>query len=233
MNDSGLGRLLGVLVSPGKTFRSIAERPTWWAVLLVLALAGTGVGFLTTKKMDFEAMARQRATQQNQPLNQEQLDKGVQFAKTFAPVWALVAGLILGPGIYMLLAVLFWTFFRLLGSEMSYPQSLSVTVHAYVPTLVLSLLAVPVLLSRQTISPDDAKKGILLSNLAFLAPEGSSAAVQSLLGSIDFFSLWVVVLLALGYRIVAKVSGTAATATVVALWLLYVAGRAGLAYLFA
>ena len=41
MEDSSFGRLIGVLVSPGKTFRSIAERPAWlvpFLVLMVLSL---------------------------------------------------------------------------------------------------------------------------------------------------------------------------------------------------
>ena len=44
MKDSGWGRLLGVLVAPGETFRSIAERPTWLPPLLLLALLGAGAG---------------------------------------------------------------------------------------------------------------------------------------------------------------------------------------------
>jgi hypothetical protein len=41
--DSGFGRLIGVLVSPGKTFESIARRPTWLVPLLVLVAVGAGV----------------------------------------------------------------------------------------------------------------------------------------------------------------------------------------------
>src|SRR5947209_6238443 len=43
LEDSSLGRLIGVLVSPVKTFQSIAARPTWVAALLVLVVLGIPV----------------------------------------------------------------------------------------------------------------------------------------------------------------------------------------------
>ena len=44
MEDSSFGRLLGVFVAPGKTFRSLAARPTWALPLLVLSLTSAGFG---------------------------------------------------------------------------------------------------------------------------------------------------------------------------------------------
>lgn len=232
MHDSAVGRLLGVLVAPGRTFRSIAERPTWVAPLLLLMLLGTAVGYLTAQRMDFEDVVRQRMAQQHQELSPEDLDRGVQMAKKIGPIGALIGGIVMFPAGFLLLALIFWTFLRLLGSDLTYPASLSVTLHSMVPTAVSMLLTAPLILGRGTITAHDAQRGILLSNLAVLAPEGSGAAVTSLLGSVDFFSLWVLILLSLGYRIVARVSGTAATGTVVVLWLLWVAGKALIALRF-
>ncbi|HBL26519.1 MAG TPA: hypothetical protein DD490_06770, partial [Acidobacteria bacterium] len=66
----------------------------------------------------------------------------------------------------------------------------------------------------EEITPEELMSGgVLTSSLRPLAPE-DSPVVQSLLGSVDFFSLWSVVLLILGYRAVAKVS-TQTSATVV------------------
>jgi hypothetical protein len=56
--------------------------------------------------------------------------------------------------------------------------------------------------------------------------------IRSLLGSLNFFTLWTLVLLAIGYRIVARVSIAVSAGTVFTLWLLYVAGKAGFAALF-
>lgn len=232
MHDSAVGRLLGVLVAPGRTFRSIAERPTWVAPLLLLMLLGAGVGYLVARRMDFEDMVRQRMAQQHQELSAEQIDRGVEIAKKFGPIGALVSGIAVLPVAYLLLALIFWTFFRLLGSDLSYLASLSVTLHSLMPNAVSALLTLPLILRLATIKAQDAQRGLLLSSLAAFAPEGAGPAVKSLLGSVDLFSLWVLILLSLGYRTVARVSASAATGTVVALWLLWVAGRALLAWRF-
>jgi len=232
MHDSAVGRLLGVLVAPGRTFLSIAARPTWMAPLLLLMLLGSSVGYLVAQRMDFEDMVRQRMAQQHQELSAEQIDRGVQMAKKFGPAGALVSGIAVLPIAYLLLALVFWTFFRLLGSELSYPASLSVTLHSLMPNAVSALLTLPLIFRLTTINAQSAQRGLLLSNLAAFAPESSGPAVKSLLGSIDFFSLWVLILLSFGYRTVARVSATAATGTVLVFWLLWVAGRALLAWRF-
>ncbi len=58
MENSSFGRLIGVLVSPLKTFASIAERPTWLVAFLVVALAPAIPGFLAVPKVDWEEVAR-------------------------------------------------------------------------------------------------------------------------------------------------------------------------------
>ena len=46
LEDSSAGRVIGALVSPVKTFRSLAERPTWGVALVVLLVISTLVGVL-------------------------------------------------------------------------------------------------------------------------------------------------------------------------------------------
>lgn len=232
MNDSAFGRLLGVLVAPGRTFRSIAERPTWLPPLLLMMLLGSVVGSLIVKRTDFEDVLHQRLAQQHQELSPEQFEKNLQVVRKIAPIAALAVPLAVLPVAYLLLAVTFWTLFRLFGSDLSYPESLSVTLHALMPMAVSALLSLPLVLSRETLNAEESQRGVLLSNLAVLAPEGAGPAVKSLLGSVDFFTLWVLILLSLGYRTVARVSTTAAAGTVVILWLLLVAGKALLALRF-
>ncbi len=53
----------------------------------------------------------------------------------------------------------------------------------------------------------EAQEGsILASNLGAFAPESHGPAVRALLSSVDFFSLWTVCLMIIGYRLAAKVS---------------------------
>jgi hypothetical protein len=193
MEDSSLGRLISVLISPEKTFRSIAEHPTWVVALVVLVLLGAAAGYLVFQKLDMAEVISQSA-----PLG------------------------------YLLFALVFWVVFKLQGGEFDYRTSLSVTLHGLMPTAVYSLLSLPVIYSRQTIGIEESQRGVLFSNLAPLAPEEAGTALTALLASIDLFTIWCLVLFAIGYSIVGRVSKTSAGVTVVLLWIVYVVIKVGM-----
>ena len=60
LEDSSFGRLFGVLFSPGKTFRSIAGRPTWGVALVVLVLSAALVALISGKRTDYRDMITQQ-----------------------------------------------------------------------------------------------------------------------------------------------------------------------------
>ena len=70
MQESSFGRLVGVLISPGKTFEAIAARPTWVVAMVVLVIVGVSVGTLMSGKIDYEDVIRQSLEQQNRQLGE-------------------------------------------------------------------------------------------------------------------------------------------------------------------
>ncbi len=238
LEDSSFGRLIGVLVSPAKTFRSIAERPTWLVPLVVLLIVSTAVGVIANRRIDkndLRQMVQQRIEKsRGGQATPEQVDQAMVFTEKANAIGPWLVPVI-GTVVYLLIAGLFFLAFRFFsGSEVHYKTSFAVTLHGYLPALISGLLTLPVVLSRPHINLKDAQSGNLLaSNLGAFAPESLGPAMRSLLSSLDFFSLWTLLLLIIGYRIAAKVSTAAATTVVVVLWVLYVAAKAGLAGLFA
>lgn len=237
MENSEIGRLLGALVSPGKTFRSIAERPTWVAALLLLLVLTAAVSVLVQERIDPDDMRKAFAERieksQGGKASDADVDRAVGMARKvssvtrwFVPVFAAV--------FYLIVAGLFLAAFRFFGgSELSFKTSFSTALHAFMPGAVAALLALPVILSRERISMQEAQGGSLLaSNLGAFAPEDASPVVKALLGSVDFFSIWTVCLLILGYRLTAKVSTATAATVVLLLWAVAVAAKVGLAAAF-
>lgn len=236
MKDSGWGRLIGVLVAPGETFRSIAERPTWLPPLLLLMLLGAVVGFEVQMRTDPEEMVRGQLEMVKVDVPQEQVDKMIEDAesRTTGGKAGLAA---IGAGVqalfYAVLAVLFWLGFRMFASEMDYLSSLATTLYGYMPFAVASLLNLPLLLSRESLTFEEASSGgVLVSSLKALAPEDASAVTEALLGSLDLFTIWTLVLLTIGYKAVAKVSTAVASGIVILFWLVYVVGKVGIAAAF-
>jgi hypothetical protein len=225
MHDSSFGRLIGVLVAPGKTFRSIAERPTWVVPLVVLVLLLTSFTFLMLQRVDFMEAMREQMAAQGRPVPAG-MDKaggfmlGCQTAVVFLGSTALYFA---GAGFFLL--------FNLFGGRLRYKTSLSVLLHAMMPFALSCVLAVPIVLSRESISLEEVRGGggLLPSNLAVLAPEDAGPRLLALLSSVDFFTIWVLILLTIGYSIAARVSRTTAAVTVVLLWAVLVLAKVGLA----
>lgn len=236
MKDSSWGRLIGALVAPGETFRAIGERPTWLPPLLLLILLGAAAGLVIQLKADPEEMVREQFAALKMDVPQEQIDKAVEDAEnrtTAAKVGLSVAGILVQAGIYALVALVFWVAFKMFGSEIDYVRSLATTAHGYLPLAVGSLLNLPLMLSRETITFEDVRNGgVLVSSLKALAPEDASTLTQVLLGSFDLFTIWTLVLLTIGYKAVAKVSTAVASGIVILLWLVYVVGKVGLTAAF-
>jgi Yip1-like protein len=236
LEDSSAGRLIGALVSPGKTFRSIAERPTWLLALLVLMLAGTGVNQLVNARTDQRAMIQKQMAKFGQNLTEKQLDEAVERAQHPNPVLRVISwvvGLIIQSVIYAFLAFLFWIIFKLTGSEMPFKSGFSTYLHASLPAVLALLLSIPVILSRASVQPVDMLTGNLLaSSPAFLAPEGASVSLKAALACFDVFNLWTYVLYVLGYRIVARVSTPVAVSAAVLAFLLGMGARVAFAAFF-
>lgn len=236
MKDSSWGRLIGALVAPGETFRSIAERPTWLPPLLVLVLLGWAVGFELQMRTDPEEMVRGQLEMVKVDVPQEQVDKMIEDAEsrtTGAKAGLATIGAVIQPVLYAVVAVLLWIGFRLFGSEMDYLRSLATTLHAYMPLAVGSLINLPLMFTRETLTFEEASSGgVLVSSLKALAPEDASAATEMLLGSLDLFTIWTMILLAIGYREVAKVSPAVASGIVILFWLIFVLGKVGIAAAF-
>lgn len=232
MHESAFGRVIGVLIGPEKTFRSIAERPTWAVPLILLVLLGAGVGWVVGQRMDFEQSIRQEMADRGEKMSEEQIQKTVEMTEKFG--WAFTtAPALLSPVIYLLIGLIFMVALRLAGSEIGFAQSFSVTLYAMMPWMIHGLLSLPLILRLDTIDPTTMQQGgVLMSNLAALAPEGSGKVLLALLASLDLFSLWTLVLLTIGFRVVGRVSTTAAAGVSITLWLLYLAGKLGFAAAF-
>ncbi|HET9767459.1 MAG TPA: Yip1 family protein [Thermoanaerobaculia bacterium] len=229
MENSAFGRLIGVLVAPQKTFRSIAERPTWLVAFLVLALSPLLGGLVAKPKIDWEEVARHQIERSAVDLTPAQVEQQVEITAKIGPFFIYAAPVFMLVGV-LLFALVFWGAFTLAGGEPGFKRSLAVTVHAMMPMVVAGLLAVPVILGMDTIPPEVLETGgYLKSNLGAFAPEGAGIVLVTFLSKIDVFTIWCLVLCAIGFTHAAKVKARTAAITVGLLWLVWVVVTVGLA----
>lgn len=224
MYESGFGRLIGVLISPRKTFEAIAGHPTWGAAMVVLVLVASGIGYLTAQRTDHADVMRGTLEAAGIEIPEEEMEKSIERAEKTGSLTSLLGGLFV-PVLGLLLALVFMVVCKLLASDLDFGSSLSVVLHSLMPLVVSSLLSVPVVLSRTTIGYDDLRNGSLLaSNPAFLLSDEASAPLRSLLGSLDVFTIWTLILLAIGYSQVGRMPLRKAGLIVFVLWLVFWVG---------
>jgi hypothetical protein len=228
IQGGALQSLWGVLLAPEKTFRALAARPTWLPAMLLTVLSAFLLSMILVSRMDLKGAILEAIEKKGLELTASQLDLQVSIATAASKY----SPLLIQPIFLLLAAVLFLVVLRLLGSEIDFRRSLSVTVHGMMPLVLAALLTIPVALSRAQVSMQDVKGSRLLSsNLAVFAPDSVGSVTLALLSSIDVFTIWTVVLLAIGFRIVARLSAAAAWGTVLTFWLLAVGLKLGMAAL--
>ena len=232
MEDSGIARIWGVLVSPTSTFRAIATKPSWVVPLLLLMGIGLAGAVLLTDKMDWDEITRESILASGRDVPEDQLEGIVEFQEKAGPIFMIGGSVVLQPVIFLLLALVFLVTFKVLGGELNFVSSFSVILHGLMPRAVMGLLSIPVILGKSEFGYEELRdNSVLTSNLASFAPDDAGPALIGVLSSIDVFSLWALGLLIVGYATVAKVSKASAGAGVIGLWIVYVLGKVGLASL--
>lgn len=237
---SAAGRLVGILIEPGRTFRAIAHSPGWivpilLTVIIVLVAFNVVIGRMggleVVIKAQFESnpdrLERMRQAGEDPDEIAEQTAKGPMglATKYVFPVLGTVLGVLILAGLSQFLL-------SMLGGAPIFSRVLSVVAHSWFAyQLVVSTLTIVVVYLMANPESLDLYNPVY-SNPSFLVPKERDV-LRALLGCIDAFSFWQIWLLSLGLSIVTpNVSRGRALALIIALWGVYVLGKVGMAAVF-
>lgn len=233
--SNSLSRLFGVIFSPKETFQSIARRPTWTLPLalgIVLSLAvvwifghrGGWPGYFERQTANNARFQQLSADQQRQTL-QTQLKIGPPVTMAVVPI-ALVGAAVL------IAAILMGVFNGITGTKISFKNSLAVVTYAGVPGLIGGVLGL-LIVSLKDVTAIDLNN-IVASNLGAFLPSTSSRWMISLFSSVDIFTFWTFILMAVGFSAAApkKLSFGKALVYIVSVWLVWVIVKVGLTAAF-
>src|SRR5690349_11427190 len=230
-----LGRLANVFVDPYAAFADIAARPRFW-VPLILVMAMSLV-FVTAifQHVGAERMVRQalEASPRAQNLSAEEREKAIEVQMKIVPV-TMFAGAVLGPPAMLLIVagVMALVFKVMMGAAISFKQLFAIAAYSWLPGMVGGAAALAVLFLK---SPDDfnLQNPTAFNPGAFLDAQSTPKWLMSLATSTNLFTLWTIVLLAVGVSMAArKVGFGKALAGVAIPWLLVVFARAGIVAAF-
>jgi hypothetical protein len=190
-----LARFVGVLMSPRDTFASVAAAPRWFGML---ALTTVIVALFTALPMTTDA-GRQAAIDQQVTQMQsfgmtvsDQMYEQLEKRSGTMPYTTGISVLVVSPIIALIIAgILFAIFNAALGGEASFKQVFAVLVHAGAISALSTIFSGAINYFRGSVG-SVATLGALLPML----PETSFAG--RLLGMVDVFLIWYIVVLAIG-----------------------------------
>lgn len=233
---SEAGRLTGIFWEPRPVFEDLAQRPRFWVPLLILTAFAVVYMVTFSRVVGWESVYRQQLTS-NPRLDQmppEQKQQALQtMTKIVGPMASIAAAVGPAMGMLVISAVLLGCFNLLGGAGIKFRQAFSITCYSSLPSVLATIGALTVMLLK---NPEDfsLQNPLPLNVGAFLAPGATAPWLLRLATSIDAFSLWSILLLALGFSIAAgqkkaKMSYGQALMLVLIPWALYVVVVVGIA----
>jgi len=226
--ESAISRLIGVFVSPARTFASIAARPTWLLPVAITSAVSLPLSELILSRMDWRAVAARQLA--NRHLSEEQMEAALGTMRKIGWILGDVLAVAAPFVVALVVGAVLWGGCQAFGWEVRFRQALGVTAHAFFPAVLAPVALIALLWNRETIDPEVVGDA-LHTNLGFLVDPHENKVLHSLASSVDLFSFWSMALLVLGLSAAAGASRKHMAILVVSLWALYVLGKAGFAAL--
>jgi hypothetical protein len=232
---SPFGRILGVFFSPKPTFGDIARKPSWLLPIVISTILSIIAMVALNQRMNWRDYVSQqieknpRSAQLSAAQKQQQIDGGAKFT----PIILYVAGVI-GPMISVLIVggVMMLAYNLLAGANATFSQSLSIVAHAF----LVGLISTPLFLLVVFLKPFGTidVENPLASNLAAFLPDEAAKWLVALCKSIDIFSMWILILIAIGFAAVnpRKLQGAKPFVIVFSVWGAFVVIRTLWAFIF-
>lgn len=186
--------LLKVLYEPGAVFERVREKPKFLAPFVGIVVVQLIVSFLNLPFI--KAMMQLRAA--SAPAGGPDPSKFAAIGLVFVPIGIAIALLLSG--------LVLWVLVSVLGGEAKFSTLLSVAAYTAVPTVILLSIVGSIVLQMKGVgaiaSPADMQPAL---GLDLLSP-GTTGFMGAVLKAINPFSIWGLVLTAIGVTTTCKVS---------------------------
>jgi len=238
-------RLTGTLLSPGETFEDVNRKPTFIAPMLIAMVTVLAATFFVQWRVNpnydeiIRNQIRKQVEKSGQSLTDEQMQQRVDIGKKIAKFIPII-GMVFTPIIYVILAGVFALGLMFIQAKTTFKKILSVVSWSSAATGIVGTVVMMASLmvrdqeSVHSVDPSQAG-GIVPSNLAAFLPSGTSAAIKSVAGSLDIFSIWFLILLSIGFAAIAgsrKITTGKAATVVFGFWAIFVLLKMGWAAAF-
>lgn len=213
---------LNVLFSPGAAFRKLKEKPGWIVPLIVVVLVLLAVTAVGVSKMDYaDVKARAEEMMRNQGMAEEQVQQRLEASdkimnnpvtKYALPLVVVLINTALGMVIVALILMLMVPLLG--GAKGNFALGLAVVAHAAMVRVLAAIVRLVLLLLRGAEHT--------MTSLALAVPN-TKGFLLHFFSRVDIFTIWEIILIAMGLKIVYDLKDDRSYYYLFGLWLVYIA----------
>jgi hypothetical protein len=228
-----IGRLIGVFFSPTPTLQGIAAQPSWLVPVILMTVLGIVTAVVMNQKVDWRDVASKKIEESPRAANltPEQKEQQLAMSAKVSPYVAYVFGS-LGPivAVVIVAAVLLLAYNVIGGANAKFGQAMGIVSHAMIVGLIGTLFFILILFLKPPGTID--LENPVATNIGAFLPDSTPKALMALGKSIDIFTIWTLLLIAIGFLAVnpKKLKGKSLS-IVLSVWAAYVACKMGFAWI--
>lgn len=217
-------RIVNIVFEPSKVFKSILEEQKVLVPIIMIILSLVLLAIPKSQMVEdynrnlTEKIYKSEVFLKTVQMTPEQADKSVESAAKisrivsyFSPIMALL--------MLILQALVFYLAFKIFKGVGTFAQTFSVLIYTY----LIKVLGEAV----RTVNVVISGKADITNSFALLMPNDDKMSfIYNLASSFDLFTIWTLIVSALGLSIIHNISRKKAYLTVFSLWFVYVLGMA-------
>jgi branched-subunit amino acid transport protein len=229
-------RVVDTFIAPVKTFTDIRRNTSWWVPWLLMSIFGLGMVFVGDKKLGldtvYENQLRMSPKQMDkfEQLPPDQKANQVRIGASITRYFSYGSPVLTIVFISAIAGILMATFNFGFGAEVKFPQALAISMYAFLPSILKSLIAIAVVAAGG--AEGFTFQNPVASNLGGLVDPNSSHFLYSILVGLDVFAIWTLVLTGIGYSCVTRLKRGTCMGVVFGWWAVVTLIGAGIGALF-
>ncbi|MDM7924883.1 MAG: Yip1 family protein [bacterium] len=219
-------KLAGIFISPRETFEALDRKPTWLIPFLIVVAVVLVMTMLTRDISMQDMLARFEASD----MPQEQIDRIVEQSQGPGRYFQMIGVPVFMIAVWCLFAgILLFTGNTLLGGKSTFKKMLSMVSWSSLIGVVSAAVHTALIVTKGTTQGVTTSLALLLADPE---PGAKPSFLFRLLSKFDVFTIWEMVLWAIGTSVLYRFSMKKSAGMVAALWVLWVIISVSLGGLF-
>ena len=211
--------MFSIYTAPTAVFTRLQEKPTWIIPLIITLVATLAITALSVHYVDWSGQREQMLEQfEERGMTEEQQEQALERMEAFTdnPLmrygFPLLGAIITQLVAFFFLALVYNLSLPLLGATGNFTRVMCVTAWA-------GLVAVPAVIVRAILTIV-SKSTEVSTSLLLVAPNISNGFLKTILSRVDLFTIWQLILVAIGLKVMFDIKGSKSYWLVAAVWAL-------------